>query len=277
MVKYVFSLTACGFTVTLVLPTTPTPVVLVRKINVYTVNATYNKTASVKDFKDTPAVKTELSNYFCVVLTTNFQAAPCDSSTGKTLCGCYELCTTYNNLLNRTVLTTQPFNSATIAKDTIEDLVGNIPVPTPFDVVPQIYRNLVCCKCLQRYRREVQNRRKMFRYFRYYRRHDHIAREQHGWSCVWFRHLFKFYALFQWGGLRVRYFIKTATTYKQEKWSEEFGCNENKYIRWMMNDSRLFWMNSLVIFAFSVAKLSPPHMDTSVQPPNVPRLSTTQS
>jgi hypothetical protein len=33
---------------------------------------------------------------------------------------------------------TQPFNSAEIAKDAIEDLVGNIPVPTPFDGDPQI-------------------------------------------------------------------------------------------------------------------------------------------
>jgi hypothetical protein len=38
----------------------------------------------------------------------------------------------------KTVLTTQPFNSVTIAKDEIEELVGDIPVPTPFGVAPQI-------------------------------------------------------------------------------------------------------------------------------------------
>ncbi len=67
------------------------------------VDVAYSKSVSDKNFKDTPASKTVFSNYFCVLLATTFQAAPCDRTTGKALRACYELCSEYNNILNRTV------------------------------------------------------------------------------------------------------------------------------------------------------------------------------
>jgi hypothetical protein len=74
------------------------------------VDVAYSKSVSDKNFKDTTVAKTVFSNYFCVVLATTFQADPCDRTTGKTLYDFHDLCSEYNNILNRTVSFESPVN-----------------------------------------------------------------------------------------------------------------------------------------------------------------------